>query len=152
MLLDDFRTRLAAKVPDLPIERLQFAADLAELVRQNALPNAPLSGFLIHSGTRALDQGQSGAGFFIQSVEQRVATVLVFNSANDVAGGNAVERADAIVAKVLKAPLGWAPAGDDEHGYTTDFRLGGSEVSSLVNGRVIYQLEHVVGLQLRILS
>lgn len=152
MLLDDFRTRLAAQVTELPAERLQFATDLAELIRQNALPNAPLSGFVIDSGTRPLDQGQSGAGFFIQAVEQRVATVLVFNSANDVAGGNAVERADAIVAKVLKAPLGWAPAGDSEHIYVTDFRLGGSEVSSLVNGRVIYQLEHVVGLQLRILS
>jgi hypothetical protein len=152
MLLDDFRTRLAGQVTELPAERLQFAADLAELIRQNALPNAPLSGFVIDAGTRPTDQGQSGAGFFIQGVEQRVATVLVFNSANDVSGGNAVERADAIVAKVLKAPLGWAPDGDDEHVYTTDFRLSGSEVSSLVNGRVIYQLEHVIGLQLRILS
>lgn len=152
MLLDDFRTRLAAEVDELPVERLQFAADLAELVRQNALPNAPLAGFLLDAGTRAVDQGQSGAGFFIQSVEQRVATVLVFNSAGDVAGGRAVTRADDIVGQVLRAPLGWAPDSDDEHVYTTDFRLGGSEVSSLVNGRVIYQLEHVIGLQLRIIA
>lgn len=152
MLLDDFRTRVASLVDELPVERLQFAADLAELVRQNALPNAPVSGFVLDAGTRALDQGQSGAGIFIQAVEQRVATVLVFNSASDVSGGKAVERADAVVAEVLKAPLGWAPDGDDEHLYTTDFRFAGSEVSSLVNGRVIYQLEHVIGLQLRITS
>ena len=152
MLLDEFRARLAAEVAELPAERLQFAADLAELVRQNALPNAPVSGFLLDAGTRPVDQGQSGAGFFIQAVEQRVATVLVFNSANDVSGGNAVARADAIVAGVMAAPLGWAPASDGSRVYTTDFRLGGSEVSSLVNGRVIYQLEHVIGLQLRIIA
>ncbi len=151
MLLDHLRTRIAAEIDELPAERLQYAAELAELVRRDALPNAPLSGFLIAAGARPLGDGESGAGFFIQPVEQRVAVVLILNSASDVTGGKAVPRADVLEKALIKAIAGWMPAAEDDAVYTTDFRFAGSNVASLVAGRVIYQVEFSIELQLRII-
>ena len=152
MLLDDVRSRIAGLIPELPAERLQFAAELAELVRRDALPNAPLSAYLLESGSTPTGPGQSGAGYFIQSIEQRVTLVLIMNSAGDVTGGKAVVRADDLPDRCVRAMLGWAPAGDADHVFTTDFRFAGSAPPALSAGRVMTQLDFVIGLQLRILA
>jgi len=152
MLLDDVQARIAGKVTELPAERQQFAADLAELIRRDAMPNAPIAAYLLDGGTRAVGDGQSGAGYFIQAVEQRVVVVVIFNSAGDVSGGKVVTRADDLLERLKLGMVGWAPAGDAEHSYTTDFRFGGSDPAALTAGRAMYQLEFVIGLQLRILS
>ena len=152
MLLDDVQARIASTVTELPDERLQFAAELAELIRRDALPNAPISAYLLDGGTRPVGDGQSGAGFFIQAVEQRVAVVVIFNSAGDVTGGKVVGRADELLDRLTRGMVGWAPAGDAEHVYTTDFRFGGSDPAALSAGRAMYQLEFAIGLQLRILT
>ena len=152
MLLDDVRTRIALKVTELQEERVQFAAELAELIRKDALPNAPISAYLLDGGKRPVGDGQSGAGYFVQAVEQRVVAVVIFNSAGDVTGGKVLGRADELLDRLLRGMIGWAPAADVEHVYTTDFRFGGSDPAALSAGRAMYQLEFVIGLQLRITS
>lgn len=152
MLLDQVRDRIVAAVDELPESRVKFAAELAELVRRDALPNSPLSAFLLLAGSRGIDTGSAGTGFFIQSIEETVAVVLIFNAASDVTGGKTVAREDAIEAAIKAAIAGWMPDGDNGRIYTTDFRFQSSNVASLVAGRVIYQLEFVIGLQLRILA
>lgn len=152
MLLDQVKARIEGQVPELD-KRLQFARDLAALVEEDAFPQSVISGFLLASGLRPLDRGSAGTGFFIQSCEETVSVVLVFYAAGDVTGGKSIDRDDPIVAAVIDALVGWMPESDQATRlYTTDFALAGANVGSLVQGRVIYEIDVTVGLQLRILA
>lgn len=152
MLADQVRARLET------VEGLAGAVDgalhLAELVGKQALPQRPLSAFVIPAGLNG-GGAESSENAFLQAVDETVAVVLVLRSANDATGARAMPGLDALVWSVILALAGWAPSGvDDAAGIdpTGVFELKRGRTLSLSAGTVIYQLDFAIGQQLRVLQ
>tara|TARA_R110002020_G_scaffold10801_22_gene41108 strand:+ start:28970 stop:29419 length:450 start_codon:yes stop_codon:yes gene_type:complete len=145
----DFDTLSALKplvqsVPDLAGGRTLEAADLAELIRQQALPNNPATAFLVPTGLRPRGEGDAGASAFIQSIDEMVAVVLVVRTAADVTGAKGLPRVNALVWAVIGAVAG----GDVEDAIGV-FRFAGGQLHSVTAGAIFYQVNFAIQLQLR---
>jgi hypothetical protein len=148
MLAADVKTRLAARIPALA-NRLQTAADLSELLRQKAMPQAQMTAFILPLSLRAVSAGDAMANAFTQMVEETVAVLLVVKAAGDATGGRALPSIDTLVDQVIAALCGWSPAVDN---IMADFRLVRGALLSADAGDVIYQIDFALQKQIRIIS
>jgi hypothetical protein len=146
MLADALASRIGALVPALD-KRVEEVADLSELIRRKALPNAPLVAYVIPLGLSPRNSGESSAGAFTQMIDDVFGVVLVLQAQNDVTGGKSLPRLDVMITALLEAVCGWAP--EDAVG---DFRLTRGRLLSLDAGTIFYQLDFAIQFQLRVLA
>ena len=142
MLVDDVKSRLSDRVPDLS-GRIEGAANLVDLLRQNGLSQQALSANLIASGLQggAVD---AASGLFRQAIDETITVVLTFRSVG-ATGAQVLDRMDEIIRAVIDAVCGWAP--EASPGV---FRLVRGNVASLTAGTLVYQIDFAIADQLRI--
>lgn len=151
MLETAVRDRLMSEVEQLD-KRVQTAADLSELIAKKALPQAPVTGFVVPSGLRPTG-GESAAGAFTQEIDEVIALVLVLRTAGDVTGTKGLVKLDPLLLAVIEALSGWAPDEEDAaeaYPVTGVFRLLRGQVVRVDAGVIFYQLEFACSWQLRI--
>lgn len=146
ILAADVSARIEAEVPDLE-GRVREAADLAELIRQNALPQSAISAFVLPLGLRARSEGDATSGAFTQAIDELFGVVLVVRVAGDVTGAKALPKIDELVWAIVNAVCGWGP--DDAIGT---FRLSRGQLLSTAAGASQYQLDFAIQQQIRILQ
>jgi hypothetical protein len=146
MLTDNVKARLTAQIASLGV-RVQEAADLAELVRQKALPQANAAAFVLPLGLRARGEGEASVNAFTQMVDEIVGVVLCVRSAGEASGAKALPKLDALIGAVIAALSGWAPS--DEIGV---FHLSRGFIYPMGAGTVFYQLDFSIQKQVRLLS
>lgn len=142
-LVAQVRQRIEARVPALA-GRLEEVADLAELVRQNAMPQRSPAGFVVplgFGGREPLD----ASGLFIQSLDETVGVILVCEAAGDPKAKRAIATVDALAVDVRRAVMGFVPST-----AFGDFRAVRGRLVSVTAGTVIYQLDFAVQVQERI--
>lgn len=126
--------------------RVQEAAELAELIRQKALPNRPITAWVLPLGLVPRNQGEAGTGFFIQGIDERVAVLLGLRSEGDVTGRKILPRLNSLVWAVIEAVAG---EGQDASRAVGVFRFGGGRLVALNAGLMLYQLEFSIHLEVR---
>lgn len=146
MLVADLVTRISTTVPQLA-SRVETAAELSELVRRKALPQASPFAFVLPAGLQPHNSGEAGAGIFVQNVDESFAVVLFVRASGDITGGRTLPTIDALVWAVIEAVCGWGP--DDAVGV---FHLRRGQLLSAEAGAVIYQLDFGIQQQVRILT
>ncbi|SMH42497.1 phage tail terminator protein [Mesorhizobium australicum] len=146
MLVSDLVTRIAGEIDALD-DRVQGAAELSELVRRKALPQASPFAFVLPNGLIARNQGDAGAAAFTQMVDEVFAVVLFVRASGDVTGAKALPTIDALIWAVIEAVCGWGP--DDAIGV---FHMRRGQLLSAEAGAVIYQLDFGLQQQVRIIS
>lgn len=135
-------TRLNDQVPEFS-GRIEGAAELAGLMRQNALPQVTPAAHVLPLGLRG-GQAQAGAGTYRQEIEDVVA-VLITLRAHSRTGREALPDIDTLSRKVIDAIAGWGPG--DAIGV---FRLARGALVSMSAGTVLYQIDFALTDQLRI--
>jgi hypothetical protein len=146
MLVADLSARIMAEVAALS-DRVEGAAELTELLRRKALPQASPFAFVLPLGLRARSEGDAATGAFLQMIDELFAVVLIVRSAGDVTGAKALPKIDELVRAVIDAVCGWAP--DEAVGV---FRLARGQLLAVDAGSVQYQLDFALQQQARILS
>ncbi len=140
---DAVRARILARVPALA-GRLESAAEFAQLVENNRLPQQTPAGFVL-PGALVGGIADAAAGMFTQRVAETVIIVLVVRQARDALGGAAVAEAAPIVIDVIAAICGWSP--DEAPGV---FTLGRAELVGSQGDALVYQIDFTLDDQLRI--
>ncbi len=143
MLIDDVIALIEAHVADLA-KRVEGAAELSGLVKQNALPPVTPAAFVLPLGLRGSEPDAS-AGLFRQTYDEVVGVVLVIEAPGDATGRAALPTMHALAMQVVLAVCGRAPS--DQVGV---FRLLRGALISLSAGTIIYQLDFAIQDQLRI--
>lgn len=143
MLTDEMITRIEATVPALD-GRAKEAADLAELVRRKALPQAPATAFVLPLGLRPRSEGDAATGGFTQMLDETVGVLLVVRSAGDATGAKALPQIGDLVDALISAIAGWGP--DAAIGV---FRVARGQLLSAEAGAVMYQLDFSIQTQVR---
>jgi hypothetical protein len=146
MLVADLAGRLEERVTELA-GRVQTAAELSELVRQGAWPQASPAAFVLPLGITPRSSGDAAAGAFTQAVDESFGVLLVLRASGDLTGGRAVAPVDALTWAVISAVCGWAPAGT-----MGVFRLSRGAIVAASAGRVVYQIDFAIQNQVRILA
>ena len=141
--VDQVAERVGAAVPELA-GRIEQAAQLAELMRQKALPQKMPACFVMPP---ALSGGRPDTmtGIFRQPVEETVAIVLFDRVSGSVRKTAAAGRIDTMAQAVIEAVAGWASG--DEVGA---FRLVSARLTDIHDGTIVYQLQFGRDAQLRI--
>jgi len=145
MLLADVEARIEAQIPALA-GRMQSAAQLAELIRRNTLPQHTSSGFVLPLGLASRGDGDAATGAFTQMVDERVGVVLVLRGHGDATGKTKLPDLDTLIEAAIAAIVGWGP--DD---YPGVFRLVSGRLGNFVNGTIVYELDFAIQRQLRII-
>lgn len=143
MLTDEMITRIKATVPVLD-GRAKEAADLAELVRRKALPQAPATAFVLPLGLRQRSEGDAASGAFVQMLDETVGVLLVVRSAGDATGAKALPQIGELIDALITAIAGWGP--DAAIGV---FRVARGQLLSAEAGAVMYQLDFSIQTQVR---
>lgn len=143
-MIADVITRLEAKVPTL-VNRIDGAAQLADLMRRNALPQQTPAAHVLPGGLLG-GQAEASTGVFSQMYKQSVGVLLTVRS-NDRTGEKALAGIDTLIFEVIDAIAGWAPA--DEIGV---FELTRGQLVNMSAGTLVYQIDFTINDQLRILS
>lgn len=146
MLASDLADRIEVRVADLA-GRVQQAAELSELVRRKALPQASPFAFVLPLGLQARNHGEAGAGYFVQTIDEVIAIILFVRASGDITGWKALPTIDALVWAVIGAVCGWGP--DDAIGV---FHLRRGQLLSAEAGAVLYQLDFGLQQQVRTLA
>ena len=143
-LVTDVRDELLASVEALA-DRVGTAADLAELIRRNSLPQKSPFAFVLPLG---FDGGEpdAAAGLYRQGLTRSVAVVLFVEAPGDPRAEKALATVDTLEAAVLVAIAGKAP---DENAIGVLYARRGRLVS-VAAGTVIYQIDFSLFDQLRI--
>lgn len=136
------RDRLAQTVPALA-GRIEGAAAFADLMRQNALPQVTPAAFVIPLGLQG-GGSEVMTGLYRQDVEEIVGVLLVLRSFSRT-GDKALPELDLLIAAVLQAVAGQAPA--EALGV---IRLLRGSLVSMEGGTIVYQIEFALSDQLRI--
>lgn len=134
-------TRLEAEVPALA-NRVKEAADFAELMRTNGLPQHG-GAYVLPLGLRG-NQADAAAGGFRQGIEWVVGVLLTLRTYHRADRPDLTEL-NALIDAVLAAICGWAPS--DESGV---FRLFRGQLVHVGKGTLAYQLDFAISDQLRI--
>lgn len=150
MLVADLVARISTLVPQLA-KRVETAAELSELVKRKALPQASPFAFVLPLGLQARNEGEAGAGAFVQNVDEAFAVVLFVRAAGDITGGRALPSIDVLVWAVIEAVCGWGPPEPEDRAVGV-FHLRRGQLLSAEAGAVIYQLDFGLQQQLRILA
>lgn len=146
MLASDLATRIEGAVDDLA-GRVKQAADLSELTRQKAWPQASPYAFVLPLGLRPRDDGQAGAGYFHQMLDEIFAVVLFVRASGDITGGKTLPKIDELAGDTIGAVCGWGP--DEAIGV---FRLSRGQLLKADSGVVLFQLDFAIQTQTRITS
>jgi hypothetical protein len=145
MLVNDVVARIDGRVVNLA-RRVKGAAELAELVKQNSLPQVTPAAFVLPLGFRYIG-GEAGAGMYTQDNNRIVSVVIIVKVADDKTGAKALPTIAELEEDVINAVAGWAPG--DEVGVFVAMK---GELVSLSAGAVIYQIDFAIQEQLRIAS
>ncbi len=148
-LIEKVVTQIDTNVSDLT-GRVEEVADLAELVRQKALPQRSPASYVIPVGLNG-QTADAVTGLFRQWLGQVVGVVLIAEALGDPKAKAAQQKIDVLVMAVIKAVAGWIPVADagDTSVYGEGNVLRGRLIS--VNaGVVIYQLDFQFKQQIRI--
>ncbi|WP_163266455.1 phage tail terminator protein [Chelativorans alearense] len=151
MLVADLQARIEAEVPQLS-GRVQTAAELSELVRRKALPQASPFAFVLPLGLRPQSSGDAAAGAFTQAVEEAYAVVIFARAAGDVTGGKALPTIDEVLWAVVNGVCGWGPDSSTGSEAIGVFHLSRGQLLSAEAGAVIYQLDFGLLSQVRIIA
>jgi hypothetical protein len=143
MIVDQVIARLIAQVPGLS-GRVEGAAELAALVRQDSLPQEMPAAFVLPLGVNGRDPDAT-AGLFLQMFDEIAGVILMVESAADPTGAQSLATIDSLIDATLAALAGWEPV--DAIGVLTLLR---GRLVSLSAGTVIYQLDFTLQQQLRI--
>ncbi len=141
-MIADVITRLEAQVSDLA-GRVQGAADFADLMRRNQLPQVTPAAHVLSLGMTGR-AGESSTGFFTQIFEQVIGVVLTIRS-HSATGERVLDDAEALIMDVIRAIVGWGP--NDEIGV---FRLVRAGLVSMQAGTLVYQIDFSITDQLRV--
>lgn len=134
--------RLQEKVPDLS-NRVSGALQIAELMRQNALPQHTPAANVISVGLQG-GAPDIASGLYRQMYDEVFGVLLTFRN-NDQVGKAALARVGEVIHAVLNAVAGWAP----ENALGT-FRLVRGTVVTVSAGTLVYQIDFALTDQLRI--
>jgi hypothetical protein len=141
-MIDAVIQRLEAKVPDIA-GRIQGAAELADLMRNNRLPRQTPAAHVVPVGLRG-GAPSASAGFYVQELSETVGVVLTLRS-HDATGARALTQVDQLIRAVADAIAGWAPGAE-----TGVFRLERGRLASMSAGTLVYQIDFTITDQLRI--
>lgn len=133
-MIDAIMARLADQVPDLA-GRIEGAANLAELMRQNKLPQVTPALNVIPSG---IGGGKAVAMLndYRQDVERQYAVILTIRS-YEATGGQVQPDAEALIERIIMALVGWTPR-TDTRGV---FRLVRCFLANMQAGTLAWQIE-----------
>lgn len=157
MLETNVTTRLESEIASLD-HRVKTALDLAELIRQGAVPNYTPAAFVVPGGYRPQGDISFGENEYVQELEERLAIVLVVRSAGDVTGAKSQPELKTLIQAIVVALAGWQPGGEpavdeDAPFYQTGvLSFDGAELVELTAGAVFYRLDFKIDQQLRILG
>jgi hypothetical protein len=145
MLVSDLVAHIGAGVAELS-GRVEGAAELSELMRKKALPQAGTYAWVVPLGLRPRSHGDAAANAFTQMVDEVFGVVLFVRAAGDPTGGKALPTIDQLVWAVITKICGWGP--DEAVGV---FSLRRGELLSAEAGVVLYQLDFGLPQQIRII-
>ncbi|RIV82952.1 hypothetical protein D2V17_14210 [Aurantiacibacter xanthus] len=140
--LDAVRERLIAHIPVL--SRIGNAADFADLVEKDRLPQVTPAAFVSFGGLIG-GQADVAAGMFRQHYSEGVAVVLMDRFQSDPRGDQALRDMSPMVGDVIDAVAGWGP--DDAVGV---FQLAQADLVGAKNGVLVFQIDFQLNDQLRI--
>lgn len=124
--------------------RVSGALQLAQLQRQNQLPQVTPAAFVIPTGMSG-GRVDSVAGVYRQTVGETVAVVIVMRSADDPRSARSLDPLAAVCLELIQALAGIEMGGVDGQ---LQFRRG--FLVSLADGAAVYQLDFDLSDQLRI--
>jgi hypothetical protein len=156
MLETDVTARIESQVAALN-HRVKTALDLAELIRQGAVPNFTPAAFVVPGGYRPADAGM-GTNAYVQELEERLAIILVVRSAGDVSGAKTQPELKTLIQAIIVALAGHQPGGESAEDEDAPFYqtgvlvFDGAELIELTAGAVFYRLDFKIDQQLRILG
>ena len=142
LIVNTVADRLKAEVP--AFGAVELVADLAVLVKENALPQQDVSAFVVDLGFDDRDRF-SASGIYTQMIATTIGVIVCVKSYGDAAGASKLPMLDQLVKAVINALAGWAP--DDVVGV---FELRRGRLQSIMSGLMIYQVEFALTDQLRI--
>lgn len=141
-MLKAVETRLQEALPQLS-GRVGTAAQLADLMARNALPQQTPAAYVLPLGFRG-GRPSAMAGAYTQPLEEVVGIVLTIRS-HDRTGERALEDLRELLMAIMTAIAGWKPA---EAVGAFVFQRG--QVMAMAAGTVTYQLDFLIPTQLRI--
>lgn len=143
MLVDLVATRLDAEVPALT-GHVEFIADLAALVAEGAMPQAPVAAFVVTAGE---DGGEPDAatGLYTQMMGTTVSVIVCVKALGDAKARKALPKIDGLNIAIVDSIVGWGP--ENAVGV---FRFVRGRLVSANKGLVIYQNDFAIQDQLRV--
>lgn len=141
-LVGDVIDRLDARVAALR-GRVSGAAELADMMRRNALPQVTPAAHVLPAGIQA-GRDQAATGLYIQSVDRAIAVVVTVRS-HDASGARALGELDTLIDEVITALAGWGP-----DGAMGVFRLMRVPPPDIAAGTLVQEISFVLPDQLRI--
>lgn len=142
-LVDLVATRIGGQVPELA-GAIEFIADLAAMVSEDALPQRDVAGFVVPLGFDDRG-GSSAAGLHTQILADAVGVILCVKARGDVKSKRALPKIDTLVNKVVDAVAGWSPSNT-----VGAFRVTKGRLVPGAKGIIIYQIDFELLDQLRI--
>lgn len=142
MLVGAVIAQLGARVPELA-GRIEGAAELSALMRENRLPQVTPAAHVLPLGLRGL-QADAATGLFRQAVDETVAVVLTWRG-YEASGGRALSPLDALIDAVIAALAGWGP---EAAGGV--LRLARGQLVAINAGTIVYQIDFTLTDHLRI--
>ncbi len=141
-MLKAVETRLNQAIPQLS-GRMGTAAQLADLMARNALPQQTPAAYVLPLGFRG-GRPTAVAGAYVQPLEEVVGIVMTIRG-HDRTGERALQDLRGLLVEIMTAIAGWQPAGSPG---VFVFQRG--QVVSMAAGAVTYQLDFSISTQLRI--
>ena len=142
-LVADVKERLLEQV-DALAGAIEEAADLAELIRQGALPQKSVAAFVLPLGVNG-GAGEVATGAFRQPFNEVVGVLLVIQTLGDAKAQRAIPTVDTLQLAICQALCGWAPAS----GAVGVMHMSRGRLVSVAGGTVFYQLDFSLQNQLR---
>jgi hypothetical protein len=107
-LVTEAIARLKARVPDLG-NRVEAAANYATLMKSGGVPQAAMVAHVLFTGLLG-GTALPLTGIYTQKITRLLSVTLTVNTGN-AQGGHWLDRAEAVIAVILAALLGWQPSG-----------------------------------------
>ncbi len=144
MSAHDLQQHLSANVAALT-GRVQAVAELAELIRQDKLPQAPIAAFVVPIGLNGRTEGDAGANAFTQMIDDIYGVILIVRTSGDIGGGKSLPTIDQLIWQVILATCG---ADDDDAIGVYRFLRG--RLIELKAGTIFYQIDFAIQRQIQV--
>lgn len=141
-MISEVIDRIDAQVAALA-GRVRGAADLAQLQRDNRLPQVTPAAHVLPLGLLP-SSADAATGFFTQNFDHVVGVVLTLRT-GDGTGAGSLGDLEALIGAVIAALAGWRTAG-----ASGVFRLVRGSIVTMTGGALVYQLDFAITDQLRI--